>query len=114
MTRPTVEVKLEYQNMGYAKTIIKKSYLDENQNNIIVTAGSDKIIADSAGNTLAPFNSTNLNTNNTATNPTSNINCDKYSEDWYKRNDILNQKITYNKTASNGTITTETRLTRFI
>lgn len=110
-SRPQVEVKINYENMGYAKTVIKKSYLDESQTNLPILEGSDKLITDSALNNLDPFKDQNTTNIKEITQPTTVYNCDKFTENWNQRNDVLNQKISYQKTGSNGVVTTETRLT---
>lgn len=108
--RPTVEVKIDYTNMGYAKTVIKKSYLDETQLNQL-NEGSDRLIVDSASNTLDPFKDQNTVDIKKVTTPTTVYNCDKFTENWYQRNDVLNKKISYQKIGTNGVVTTETKLT---
>lgn len=112
--RPPIDVNITYVNNGYSKTVVKKSYLDEVQTNVVNNVGSDALIVNSAMNAadlIASANQSTANKNQSLSTGTSSYTCNSDFDTWTARNDVINQKISYTKTATNGTVTTETRLT---
>lgn len=93
--RPTVQVNINYKNMGFAQTVIKKTYLDGDEN-INVQAGNDDEIVNAAMNVINPFE--NLNTaDSQVVDYGSNIDCSLYSQSWEARNNtILNNEVVFN------------------
>ena len=93
--RPTVEVKFDYKNNGWAQTVLKKSYLD-GEENVDLQAGSDIITVDAAMNPSDPFDASGI-TPPSSTEPARGTDCSIYGETWETRNNkILNNYIVMN------------------
>lgn len=95
--RPTVQVMFKYTNFGMAQTVVKKTYLDGDEN-ISLQEGSDADIVNAAMNAIDPFE--NLE-ESTVIADSAAYDCSVYSESWYNKiNSILNTKYTFDR---NGT-----------
>lgn len=94
--RPTVQVMFKYQNNGWAQTVIKKSYLDGEQN-VNVQDGTDTDMVDAAMNAIDPFADIQAVASSNAINSTRNVDCSAYSEGWVSRNNsVLNNPVVLN------------------
>jgi hypothetical protein len=92
--RPTIQVTFDYTNYGWAQTVIKKSYLDGEQN-INVQEGSDYDSVNSAMNVVDYFEQLQNNAEVITTSRTTN--CSAYGQSWVERNNtILNNYIIFN------------------
>ncbi|MDK2063327.1 hypothetical protein PT447_00135 [Aliarcobacter butzleri] len=97
-SRPTVEVKVDYINNGFSQTVLKKSYLD-GEENIDIREGSDLDSMNAAMDVVKYFEGIKEKKENEVIKETArDINCSEYTEEWGIRNDkIINNYVVINQ-----------------
>ena len=97
--RPTVQVTFKYKNFGWSQTIIKKTFLD-GEENLDVQEGSD---ADMVSSAMTPPPDDLFDTVESVNDTSVTANCSPYTQSWYQRNQAqLNDSYTINKVDNLG------------
>jgi hypothetical protein len=95
--RPTVQVMFKYTNFGMAQTVVKKTYLDGDEN-IGLQEGSDADLVDAAMNAVNPFDDYDLAEPETVQDAAAGYDCSAFTQSWYqKTNNVLNETYTLNR-----------------